>query len=80
MEDAAAKEGASLRLLHKRQAKKWMRVVAGADSDLAAEHRDLPDIQQERYQKYREERERLIPGVHPAARVLRHPASAQTSR
>ena len=35
MEDAAAKEGATLRLLHKRQAKKWMRFTAEADKDLA---------------------------------------------
>jgi len=66
MEDAAAEEGAWLRLLHKRQARKWMRVVAGADADLAAEHSYLSDIQQERYRRYREERELLISGVPPA--------------
>ena len=35
MEGAAAKEGATLRLLHKRQAKKWMGFTAEADKDLA---------------------------------------------
>ena len=35
MENAAAREGATLRLLHQRQAKKWMRFTAEADEDLA---------------------------------------------
>ena len=43
MEDAAAQEGASLRLLHNHQAMKWMRLVAEADSDLASELPTCPD-------------------------------------
>ena len=35
MEDAAAQEGAYLRLLHSRQANGWMRLVAKVDSDPA---------------------------------------------
>ena len=35
MEDAAAQEGAYLRLLHRREARRWMRLAAEADSDPA---------------------------------------------
>lgn len=41
MEDAAAQEGAYLRLLHGRQARKWMRKAARADETFTPPFRDL---------------------------------------
>ena len=71
MEDAAAREGASLRLLHKRQARRWMHVADDADRYLETKPEDLPQTTDERhqqttdkrYQLYQEERDRLMPGV-----------------
>ena len=60
MEGAAAKEGATLRLLHKRQAKKWMGFTAEADKDLAHARAGRPKETRDRYQLYRKERTGLM--------------------
>ena len=58
MEHAASEEGASLRLLHTHQGRTWMNAVRQADSDLASEPPDLSAITHQRYQLYREQRNR----------------------
>ena len=63
MEHAAAREGASLRLLHKRQTRKWMHAAGEADRYLETKPEDLPRRTDERYQLYQKERDRLMPGV-----------------
>ena len=60
MEDAAALEGATLRLLHRRQAKKWMRFAAEADKDLALQPDEWPADTRDRFRLYREERDRFM--------------------
>ncbi len=57
MENAAAREGASLRLLHPRQARKWLRMATEADRFFEEEPEDLSTTAHERYQKHREYRE-----------------------
>jgi hypothetical protein len=56
MEDAAAQEGARLRLLHKCQAKKWMRLAGEADKDLKRDPAEWPSKTRERFRRFREER------------------------
>ena len=67
MENAAAREGARLRLLHRRQAKKWMRLAARADEDLNCtpdEWRD--DETRDRFQRFWEEQGRFMDEFPPA--------------
>ena len=63
MEDAAAREGARLRLLHGHQVRKWMRLTGQADDELEREPDDRPEAVQQRYKKFQEERSQLLPGV-----------------
>ena len=60
MEGAAAQEGASLRLLHKRQARKWMHLAARADEDLARKPGDWPAATRERFAQFLEERKSFM--------------------
>ena len=53
MENAAVREGASLRLLHPRQARKWLRMAAEADRFFEEEPEDLSATAHERYQKHK---------------------------
>jgi len=57
MEDAATQEGASLRLLHPRQARKWLRLAAEADGFFRNEP-DLSPPAHERYQRHQEYQDR----------------------
>ncbi len=68
MEQAAAEEGASLRLLHKCQARKWMRLAARADQDLARKPDDWRADTRERYRRFREERNSFTKKIRRAAR------------
>jgi nitroreductase len=56
MENAAAQEGAPLRLLHPRQARKWLRLAADADRFFNDEP-DLSAIAHKRYQKHQDYRD-----------------------
>lgn len=56
MEDAAYQEGASLRLLHPRQARKWMHLAKEADRFFEQEPRNLSSIAHERYLRHQEYR------------------------
>lgn len=58
MEDAAAQEGAPLRLLHPRQARKWLRLSAEADRFFETEPGGLSPAAHERYQRHQEYRDR----------------------
>jgi nitroreductase len=53
MENAAAREGASLRLLHSRQTRRWLRMAAEADLFFEEEPEDLSATAHERYQKHK---------------------------
>ena len=56
MEVAAAEEGGWLRLLHDREAEKWMKIAAEADRDLASGPTGLSPITRARYRQYRDQR------------------------
>ncbi len=58
MEEAATQEGASLRLLHPHQARKWLRLTAKADQFFEEEPENLSPIAHERYQRHQEYRNR----------------------
>ena len=60
MEDAANQEGASLRLLHPHQARKWLRLTAGADQFFEQEPEGLSPIAHERYQRHQDYRNRWV--------------------
>jgi len=56
MEGAAAQEGASLRLLHPSQARKWLRLVKKADRFFEDEPDHLSPIARDRYRRHQEYR------------------------
>jgi len=58
MEDAATQEGASLRLLHPHQARKWLRLAAEADQFFEEEPGNLSPTAHERYRRHQEYRYR----------------------
>ena len=60
MEDAAAQEGASLRLLHPHQVRNWRRLAKKADLFFEQEPPDLPSSAHERYLRHREYRDRWV--------------------
>jgi len=60
MEDAAAQEGASLRLLHPHQIRSWQRLVSEADRFFENKQPGLSPGAQERYRRHREYRDDLI--------------------
>jgi nitroreductase len=60
MEGAAFREGASLRVLHPRQARKWLHLAAEADRFFEEEPANLSAIAHERYQRHQAYRDRLV--------------------
>jgi nitroreductase len=60
MEGAAFQEGASLRVLHPRQARKWLHLAREADQFFAEEPENLSQIAHERYQRHQAYRDGLV--------------------
>jgi len=67
MEEAAALEGATLRLLHRHQAKRWMHLAAEADEDLKRMPDDWRADTRDRYRRFCDERNRFMNQFSEAA-------------